>query len=716
MSVGGLMSILDVAVTQGVAEARARIFTHVLNPTGQKCPLCSLKPLAYSFFRVLNGLGTYNHLIPSKFPSSSYSTHCHFSFHAKALNQPIEVEPRNYDEFSSHNERESGNESEPPISDNIFKSGSKMGTYKLGDSTFYSIIEKYANLSDFKSLEKVLHRMRLEERAFLERSFIVMFKAYGKAHLPEKAIELFDQMSKLFQCKRTVKSFNSVLNVIIKEGLYHRALEFSNHVVNEKHINISPNVLTFNLIIKAKCKLGLVDDAIEVLREMPVRKCVPDVYTYCTLIDGLCKEGRIDEAVSLLDEMQIDGCFPSTITYNILICGLCRKGDLSRAVKLVDNMFLKGCAPNEVTYNTLIHGLCLKGRLEKAASLLDRMVLSKCVPNEVTYGTIINGLVKEGRAMDGVRILVLMEERGYQVNVHVYSALLSGLFKEGKSEEAMKLFKKMNDNGSQLNTVVYSVLVDGLCREQKPDEAAKILHEMVIKGCRPNAFTYSSLMKGFFDTGDSHKAIELWEDMNKNNCIQNVVCYSVLICGLSKNGKFREAMMVWTQMLRRGCKPDVVTYSSMLHGLCNAGLLEEALKLYHEMLYQEPNSQPDIVTYNILLNSLCKQNCISRAIDLLNTMLDRGCDPDLVTCNIFLTTVREKLDPPQDGRDFLDELVVRLFKRQRVSGASEIMQVMLQKLLPPKASTWTGIIQQLCKTNRIHAAIERCWRNLYADF
>ncbi|KAJ8760673.1 hypothetical protein K2173_017660 [Erythroxylum novogranatense] len=36
MSSGGLKSIVVAAVTQGVAEARARIFGHVLNPTGKK--------------------------------------------------------------------------------------------------------------------------------------------------------------------------------------------------------------------------------------------------------------------------------------------------------------------------------------------------------------------------------------------------------------------------------------------------------------------------------------------------------------------------------------------------------------------------------------------------------------------------------------------------------------------------------------------------------
>ncbi|GMY15413.1 pentatricopeptide repeat-containing protein At4g20090 [Fagus crenata] len=594
-----------------------------------------------------------------------------------------------------------------PLPNEIFNSSPNFGSYKLGDSTFYSLIHNYADSGDFASLHKVLDRMKRENRTFIEKSFVLMFRAYGKANLPNKAVELFDRMAVEFRCRRTVRSFNSVLNVIIQLGCFSQALEFYSRVMSSKNVDIEPNVLTFNLVIKALCKLGLVDNAVEVFREMPVRECTPDVFTYGTLMDGLCREDRIDEAVSLLDEMQMEGCFPSAPTFNVLINALCKKGDLARAAKLVDNMFLKGCVPNEVTYNTLIHGLCLKGRLEKAVSLLDRMVSSKCVPNDVTYGTIINGLVKQGRALDGARVLISMEERGHRANEYVYSVLVSGLFREGKIEEAMNLWKEMKEKGCKPNTVVYSAFIDGLCREGKLVEAKEVLSEMVNEGCVPNAFTYSSLMKGFFQMGDSHNAILVWKQMSNNNCTRNEVCYSVLIHGLCGDGKLREALMVWNQMLGQGFKPDVVAYSSMIRGLCSAGLIDQGLKLFNEMLFQEPESQPDVITYNLIFNALCKQSSISRAIDLLNSMLDRGCDPDLVTCDIFLRTLREKIHPPQDGREFLDELVVRLFKRQRSLGALRIVEVMLKKYLPLKASTWARVVQEICKPKKIQAGIDK---------
>ncbi|KVI11334.1 Pentatricopeptide repeat-containing protein [Cynara cardunculus var. scolymus] len=591
-------------------------------------------------------------------------------------------------------------EIERPIHEDVFKSGQKLGSFKVGDPTFYSLIENFSKTGDLISLAKVFNQMKRERRVFIERNFILVFKAYGKAKKAENALDLFDKMWVEYQCRPSVRSFNSVINVAIQEGLFSRALEFySSVVIRDKRV--LPNVLTYNLILKVLCRLRLIDRAIETFREMPVRKCTPDVFTYCTLMDGLCKEDRIDEAVCLLDEMQVEGCFPTAVTFNVLINGLCKKGDLARAANVVENMFLKGCVPNEATYNTLIHGLCLKGKLEKAVSLLDRMVRNKCIPNDVTYGTIINGLVKQGRAVDGAHMLVSMEERGLKANQYVYSTLISGLFKEGKPKEALNMWKEMISKGCKPNTVLYGTLIDGLCGEMKPDEAKDVLLEMDKVGCKPNAFIYSSLMKGFFNMGNSDKALSLWKEVASNDCVQNEVCYSVLIHGLCSDGKLEEARMFWEEMLLNGYRPDVVAYSSLIHGLCSDGFVEEGLKLFNEMLCAGSGSQPDIITYNILSNALCKHGRISHAIDLLNNMLDRGCDPDLVTCNIFLKTLKEHTNGSQDGSEFLEELVLRLHKRRQVAGASKIIEVMLQKYLTPKTSTWEIVIQELCKPKKV---------------
>ncbi|KAL8235693.1 hypothetical protein R6Q59_016774 [Mikania micrantha] len=233
---------------------------------------------------------------------------------------------------------------EGPILQDIFKSGQKFGSFRVGDSTFYSLIENFAKAGDLLSLEGVIKQMKHERRSFIEGNFILAFKAYGKAKKAEKALDLFDKMEVEYQCTPSVRAFNSVMNVVIQQGLFDMALDFYSCIIIQER-RVSPNVLTYNLIIKLLCKLELVDRAIETFREMPFKKCTPDVFTYCTLMDGLCKQDRIDEAVCLLDEMHVEGCFPTSVTFNVLINGLCQKGDLARAAKLVKKYVPKRLYP-----------------------------------------------------------------------------------------------------------------------------------------------------------------------------------------------------------------------------------------------------------------------------------------------------------------------------------------------------------------------------------
>ncbi|KAK1326200.1 Pentatricopeptide repeat-containing protein [Acorus calamus] len=472
----------------------------------------------------------------------------------------------------------------PPLPDSLFESPPRAGPHTLGDSTFHNMVRSYADAGDLRSLDLLLDRMRRDRRSLGETLLVRVVKAYGKARRVDDALDLFDGLSEEFNIHRTVRSFNSALNVLVAEGLVDRALGFYARFREE---GVSPNGLTFNLLIKALCRSGSVDRATEVFRGMYGHGCAPDVFAYGTLMDGLCREGRTDEAVALLDEMHVEGVLPSVVVYNVLVRRLCLDGDFARVSRLVDNMHLKGCAPNEATYNTIIHGLCLKGRVEKAVGILERMVSNGCRPNEVTYGTIIDGLVKRNRASDAIKVLSLMEEKGLKANEFVYSSLVSGLFKAGNSKLAMEIWRQMEENGCKANIVVYTALVDGLCRGGDIEEAKRVLLEMSEKGFKPNVFTYSALMRGLFETGKTEEAIGVWNDMIDNGCTPNKVSYSTLVHGLCEVGRLKEGLMVWKQMLSRGCKPDVVAYGAMINGFCNDGLVNEGLRLFNEMLFGE---------------------------------------------------------------------------------------------------------------------------------
>ena len=52
----------------------------------------------------------------------------------------------------------------------------------------------------------------------------------------------------------------------------------------------------------------------------------PDIVTYNTLINAYCREGLLDEVFEVMNSMPGKGLKPGLVTYNAIINGLCKKG------------------------------------------------------------------------------------------------------------------------------------------------------------------------------------------------------------------------------------------------------------------------------------------------------------------------------------------------------------------------------------------------------
>jgi hypothetical protein len=95
---------------------------------------------------------------------------------------------------------------------------------------------------------------------------------------------------------------------------------------------------------------------------------------------------------------------------------------------------------------------------------------------------------------------------------------------------------------------------------------------------------------------------------------------------------------------------------------------------------------------------------------LLNQMLDQMCDPDTVTCNIFL---REIGVVEGKGREFLEGLVMRLCYRDRYRAAGDVVMVMLAKYIVPEAVIWYTVVRGVCQTKRVQKVVDNCWDEIW---
>uniref|UniRef100_A0A0E0LB69 Pentacotripeptide-repeat region of PRORP domain-containing protein n=1 Tax=Oryza punctata TaxID=4537 RepID=A0A0E0LB69_ORYPU len=470
---------------------------------------------------------------------------------------------------------------------------------------------------------------------------------------------------------------------------------------------LAPTLLSFNLLLRCICSSLVprdprryLDIALRILHEIiPGWDLAPDKFTYSTVVSALADAGRVDDAVALVHEMVADGVLAAE-AFNPVLRAMLRAGDVKGAAKLFGFMQLKGCVLTAATYNVLVHGLLVCGRAGAAMGVMRRMEREGVVPGVMTYGAVVDGLVRCGRVKDAWKVAEEMERNGLARNEFVYSTVITGFCKSGEIHWALKVWEAMVASPVRPNVVLYSAIIGGLANFGKMKEAELLFQEMIDSKCAPNIITYGSMIQGYFKIGYTSRALSVWEEMIGAGCVPNAVSYSILINGLCNVGRLKDAMMVWKHMLDRGCAPDTIAYTSMIKGLCVSGMVDGGLRLFYDML-ASGHADPDVISYNVLLDGLLLAKDLPRAMDLLNRMLDQGCDPDTVTCNIFL---REFGAGERKGREFLEGLVVRLCNRRRNMAAGEVLMVMLAKYIVPEAPIWEMVVRDVCRRKREHGA------------
>lgn len=151
---------------------------------------------------------------------------------------------------------------------------------------------------------------------------------------------------------------------------------FSDMIKQGHHCNSQTSIL--NILINGLCIANQVSSAAGLIQKMGSLGCRPNVITYGTLIKGLCRMGSVDEAIELHECMirsePSQLCQPNVITYTTIIAALCKlDGSMHRALNVFDEMLVCGVSPNNITYNHIIHGFCTLGCLKEASAFYKKI-------------------------------------------------------------------------------------------------------------------------------------------------------------------------------------------------------------------------------------------------------------------------------------------------------------------------------------------------------
>ncbi|KAL0559677.1 hypothetical protein IC582_000042 [Cucumis melo] len=556
---------------------------------------------------------------------------------------------------------------------------------------------------------------------------LTRFKLYKAAQslAEEVVVNTVDETGQdLFQCLKNsyhqCKSSSAVFDLVVKSCARVNLINKALNIVNlAKSHGFMPGVLSYNAVLDAVIRTKQsVKMAEGVFKEMIESGVSPNVYTYNILIRGFCTAGNLEMGLSFFGEMERNGCLPNVVTYNTIIDAYCKLRKIDEAFKLFRSMALKGLDPNLISYNVVINGLCREGQMKETSEILeemsqrryvpDQMVKNGLSPNVVTYTTLINSMCKAGNLNRAMEILDQMRGRGLHPNGRTYTTLIDGFSQQGLLKQAYQVMKEMVENGFTPTIITYNALINGHCILGRMEDASGLLQEMVERGFMPDVVSYSTIISGFCRNQELEKAFQLKVEMVAKGISPDVVTYSSLIQGLCKQRRLGEVCDLFQEMLSLGLPPDEVTYTSLINAYCIEGGLDKALRLHDEMI--QKGFSPDIVTYNVLINGLNKQARTKEAKRLLLKLLYEESVPNEITYNTLIENC--------NNLDFKSALALMkgFCMKGLMNEADRVFESMLRKGYKLNEELYNVIIHGHSKVGNIEKAYNLYKEMLHSGF
>ncbi|XP_058736374.1 pentatricopeptide repeat-containing protein At2g26790, mitochondrial-like [Vicia villosa] len=401
--------------------------------------------------------------------------------------------------------------------------------------TMNTVVDVYAYTAIIRGFCNEM-KLDLAESVFLEMEkeglvpdvyiYSAMIHGYCKSRNLDRALAIHDIMiSKGIETNCVIIS--CILHCLDEMG---EASEVVARFEKLKQSGVFLDGVAYNIVFDALCKLGKVDDAIN-MREDIVDL---DIKHYTTLINGYCLQGKPVEALSLFKEMEEKDLKTDVVTYNVLVSGLFKNNRACEAIDLLEYMDSKSVEPNSITHKAIIEGLCSVGKIEEAEAYFNGL---KDKSVEI-YSAMVNGycevdLIEKSYELNkAVMLLDTMLKMNAKPSKQTHSKIFTALCCTENMKCARALFNSFVERGFTLDVVIYTIMIHSYCKMNCLQEAYELFQDMKIRGIKPDVIAYTVILEGLLNGGHAKIAVELYNEMCFNGmtpgatlkrCIQKAI-------------------------------------------------------------------------------------------------------------------------------------------------------------------------------------------------
>lgn len=452
----------------------------------------------------------------------------------------------------------------------------------------------------------------------------------------------------------------TMCNVLLKALFMVGAFEDACMIYKEMpEKGLAADSVTDCTMIDGYCKAGRIDEALQVFDEFRRTKIL-SVECYNCVIRALCKKGMVEVAINVFMELNEKGLNMDKNTYRMMIKVILQEKGSDKVLDLIHSIENLGLETYSVMCNEAIYLLCRRGFWEAASYVYMAMKKKGSILTSKSYSLllkrltgdeketliqpIINTFVKEYGlseprvskrlihylCMKNFSNALLLLEKMKENNLYfiVPITVLETLTKKGRVLDAYKLIMKAKDNLPVMDVVDYSIIVDGLCKSGYLDKALTLCDFIEKKGINLNIVTYNTVINGLCLQGCLLEAFRIFDSLESINLFPSEITYAILINYLCKEGFLLDAKRLFDKMVLKGLKPNTRIYNSLIDGHCKLGEMEEALKL---LLDLEMNFlKADSFTVSAVISGYCQKGDMEAALGFFIELKKKEVLPDFL--------------------------------------------------------------------------------------
>jgi len=295
-------------------------------------------------------------------------------------------------------------------------------------------------------------------------SYNTLMKGYAQGGRIEECFELFDRLQAVGVSPSQV-TYGILIDVCINENQVDRAVQ----IFADMNKNGCPlNTVLYTLLIKGFARAGDCDQAMNVYSQMQTERTIsPDIITFSILIKANCDSDRLEEALILLGDMVASGLKPDEVVFNTLIAGCAKQGNVNLGKQLFTDMIASGVRPSNATFSILIRVYHACKCLEEAVTMLNTMFAKHNVePEPRLYLQLMQACIRERQGRRTIEVYGMLSERSMPTQA-THSSVLSTCMNLHMYDTATEIIRIAVANGASVLAKDTNAVLEGAFKKNK---------------------------------------------------------------------------------------------------------------------------------------------------------------------------------------------------------------------------------------------------------